>query len=190
MNTEELATKLKEFVGIAEELPERYREKCFEVLLRDYLWGLRETSGSESRPTRAEPLDKASVPKFVVPIGVRALLQQYDISEDLIPKMFVVEGGDIQSAYKLKTTKMAEAQIQLALLTALESALKPGGKFEFAMETVRQRCRDHAVYDQPNFKTIFKNNSRLFKSLKDEDHVELSVDGKAELAETVLAVTK
>ena len=33
MTEEELQNKIKEIVDIAEKLPERYREKCFEVLL-------------------------------------------------------------------------------------------------------------------------------------------------------------
>jgi hypothetical protein len=191
LNMEELEKKMKEFIDIAEKLPEKYRENCFEALLRDFLWGLRVPE--EQRPKTADPelADKSVAPKkFVVPIGVRALLQQYDIPEETIHKLFIIEGGEIQAKYKIETTVRSDAQIQLSVLTALENALKPGGKFMFSMEVVRQRCKDHGVYDQPNFKTIFNKNSKFFKSLKDEENVELSVDGKAELAEAISAVTK
>jgi hypothetical protein len=191
LKTEELVEKMKDLAKIADELPEKYREKTFEVLLKDFLWGLRETERTVSKTEGPELAVKAVAPqKFIVPISVRALLQQYEIPEETIQKLFVIDGEQIQSKYKIETTVKSDAQIQLALLTALENALKPGGKFEFSMEAARQRCVDHRVYDQPNFKTIFKNKSKFFKSLKDEEHVELSVDGKAELAEAILAVTK
>ena len=190
-NTEELERKMKEFIEIAEKLPEKYRERCFEALARHFLWGLRMTEEPRPKPGELEPAIKAvAPPKFIVPIGVRALLQQFDIPEEMIQKLFVIDGEEIQSKYQIETTVKSDAQIQLALLTALENALKPGGKFEFSMEAVRQKCIDHRVYDQPNFKTIFRNKTKFFKSLKDEEHVELSVDGKAELAEAISAVGK
>ena len=37
MAIDELESKIKAFVEIAEKLPERYREKCFEVMLTNYL---------------------------------------------------------------------------------------------------------------------------------------------------------
>jgi hypothetical protein len=102
----------------------------------------------------------------------------------------LVEGTEIQRIYQLSTTKKAVAQMQVTLLTALENALKPGGKFEFSMEVVKTRCKDdYGAYDLANFKANFKKNAKLFKSLDDEEHVELSTDGKAELAEAILAVT-
>ena len=44
--------------------------------------------------------------------------------------------------------------------------------------------------DKTNFKTNFRNNKALFKGLDDEEHVELSADGKAELAEAILELVK
>jgi hypothetical protein len=186
MTNEELESRIKEFVEIAEKLPERYREKCFEVLLSNFLIGgkmpQKAVEGVET-PTVSMPANK-----FVIPIDVRALFQQYNIPEDSIQKLFFTEGEEVRPTYTIKTTKKADAQIQLALLTALENALKPDGRFEFAMETVREKCREHKVYDQPNFKTIFKNNKKFFKDLSDEEHVELSPDGKTELADVILAI--
>src|SRR5437899_10123068 len=147
LKTEELIEKMKELAKIADELPEKYREKTFEVLLKDFLWGLRETERTVSKTEGSEPAVKPVTPqKFTVPISVRALLQQYEIPEETTQKLFVIDGEQIQSKYKIETTVKSDAQIQLALLTALESALKPGGKFEFSMEAVRQRCVDHRVY--------------------------------------------
>ena len=187
MENEELEAKIKEFIGIADKFDERYRQKIFEVLLINYLRG---TQPTKEAPEKVEvPAPVAAPQKFMVPIGVRAVLQQYNVPEEVIQKLFLIEGTEVQRIYKLTTDKKAVAQMQVALLTALENALKPNGKFEFSIEVVKTRCRDdYGAYDVANFKANFKKNSNLFKSLDDEEHVELSTDGKAELAEAILAV--
>jgi hypothetical protein len=184
---EELENKIKEFIDIAEKSPEAYREKIFEVLLNNYL---RRTPPPTAVSERVEtPVPVVAPQKFMIPIGVRAVLQQYDVPEEAIQRLFLIEGAEVQRKYKLTTDKKAVAQMQVALLTALENALKPNGKFEFSMDVVKTRCRDdYGAYDVANFKAYFKKNSKLFKSLDDEEHVELSTDGKAELAEAILAV--
>jgi len=185
---EELESKIKEFIDVAEKFPETYREKIFEVLLINYLRGIQ---APKEVPEKVEtPIPPVIPPqKFVIPIGVRAVLQQYNVAEENIQKLFLVEGTEIQRIYKLTTTKKAVAQMQVALLTALENALRPGGKFEFSIEVVKNRCKDdYGAYDVANFKANFNKNAKLFKGLDDEEHVELSTDGKPELAEAILAV--
>ena|GEM_PF-790309 len=191
LTNEELESKIKEFIETAEKFDERYRHKIFEVLLAEYLSSLKapERVAQEAEITIPAPVQQTPS-KFVIPIDVRAFLQQYGIPEDKIQNIFVIDGENIRPTYHIKTTAKSEAQIQVALLTALENALRPGGRFEFSMEAVRQRCKDEVVYDAKNFSAHFKNNIGLFKSLKDEEHVELSPDGKAELADAILAITE
>jgi len=186
---EELEGKIKEYIDIAEKFLEPYRQKIFEILLTDYLRG---AHAPQEAPTKVEVTPPPVPKKYVIPIGVRAFLQQYSVPEDRIQKLFLIdtEGEEIQPIYHLKTTVVADAQIQLALLTALENALKLERKFEFSVEAVRERCKELRLYDAPNFNAIFKRKSDFFKSLKDEEHVELSPDGKAELAEVILAITE
>jgi hypothetical protein len=188
LTAEELESKIKEFIELAEKFPEPYRQKIFEILLFNYVRG---TRAPKEVPKKIEmPVPPTITPqKFVIPIGVRAVLQQYNVPEVTIQKLFLVEGTEIQRIYKLTTAKKAVAQMQVTLLTALENALKPRGKFEFSIEVVKNRCKDdYGAYDLANFKANFKKNAKLFKSLDDEEHVELSTDGKAELAEAILAV--
>ena len=99
------------------------------------------------------------------------------------------EGGEVRPIYQIKNKDVkADAQMQVAMLTALENALKPDGKFEFSIEDVRKYCVNQGVYDSTNFMTNFKKNARLFRNLKEKDHIELSPEGKTELAEAVSAV--
>lgn len=185
VGNEELEAKIKEFIDIAEKFDDRYKQKIFEVLLADYL---RETQPSKGISEKAEEPSPPTTEKFIVPIDVRAVLTQYGVPEDKIQKLFLIAGTDIRPIYTIKTTKKSDAQMQISLLTALENALKPGGRFEFSIEDVRQRCINQKVYDSANFSTHFKNNSKLFEELDDKEHVTLSPDGKSELAEAILAV--
>src|SRR5437879_7966209 len=100
LKTEELVAKMKELAKIADELPEKYCEKTFEVLLKDFLWGLRETERTVSKTEGPELAVKAVAPqKFIIPISVRALLQQYEIPEETIQRLFVIDGEQIQPKY-------------------------------------------------------------------------------------------
>ncbi len=185
MATEELEGKIKEFIELAEKFDERYRQKIFEVLLIGYLRG---TQSSKETPQKAEGPSPSTPEKFIVPIDVRAVLSQYGVPEDKIQKLFLIAGAEIRPIYTIKTTKKSGAQMQVALLTALENALKPSGRFEFSVEDVKQRCIGLKVFDSTNFAANFKNNAKLFEDLDDKEHVKLSPDGKSELAEAILAV--
>ena len=185
---DELEKPIKDIITLVNRLDEKYREKCFEVLLHFYL------SGKFAKPSshigeKAEKAKEIASKEFLPPIDVRAFLTQNQIPEEIIQKLFLIEKDEIRPIYKITTTKKSVAQIQIALLTALEYAVRAqGNPFEFSMENVRQRCQHYNVYDIANFKAHFRNNARLFKGLEDEDHVELSPEGKTELAETITTV--
>ncbi len=188
---EELEELAKQAAKIAEKVPDKFQEKCFEILFQSFISG---RLPPQAPKMGALEEGKEGVPsgppaEFIVPIDVRAFLQQQSVAEETLPKLFLMQGNDVRPTYKIKTHKKAKAQIQLATLTALESALK-GGKFEFSVEGIRQKCKDHRCYDAPNFTATFKKNTALFKSMSDEDHVELSAEGKAELAETITEMAK
>lgn len=160
-------------------------KNAFEILLNNFLKiGKIPEKEPENKNAPADQPQK----KFIIPIDVRAFLQQYNVPEDNIQKLFIMEGEEIRPIYTIKTTKKSDAQMQLALLTSLENALRSQGKFEFGIEAVRSRCREHVVLDSTNFKTHFKNNKKFFKDLSDDEHVELSPDGKAELADIILEI--
>jgi hypothetical protein len=184
---EDLESLAKEAARIAQTLPEQFQEKCFEVLLNSFV---AKKAPVDKAPPEQETKKTGGKPReFVVPLSVRAFLQQYSVSEESLPKIFLMHGTDVAPAYKLQTTKKATAQVQIAVLTALENALK-GGKFEFSVEEVRKRCDEHGAYDAANFAATFKKRKDLFKDQADEEHVELSSDGKAELAETITEMAK
>jgi len=184
MNIEKLKPEINKIIEFVETLPEKYQEKCFELLLRVLL--------SKNIPSlREEQQILAPKTSFKLPIEVKAFLRQHDVPEETLGKLLYIEDDEIIPTYMIKTTMKSKAQIQIAFLTALENALKSTpSKFEFSIEKVRERCIEHGCYDSPNFKAHFRNNSKLFKSLEDEEHVELSNEGKKELAKTMLELTE
>ena len=188
---EELEKPIKEIIALVNRLDDKYREKCFEILLNLYLRRKFETIAIAPEEKTPEK-EKEVIPKeFLLPIDVRAFLTQNSIPEEIIEKLFLIDKDEVRPIYKITTTKKATAQIQIALLSALESAIrKQGNKFEFSMENVRNLCQSYNVYDIANFKAHFKDNSKLFKGLDDEEHVELSPEGQTELAEAITAVAK
>lgn len=190
MDIKELEAPIQEIITLVEKLNEKYREKCFEILLSFYL---KEKLQSPIQPVAPKEIVKLEAEKkeFIVPIDVKAFLQENDIQEEQLKKLFYMQEGEIRPIYKITTIKKATAQIHIALLTALQSALgKAGSKFEFSEEFVRQRSKDLKAYDAANFTAIFKKNAGLFKSLDDPEHVELSADGRTELADVISAVAK
>lgn len=190
---DELEKPIKDIIALVNKLDERYREKCFEILLDLYLRKKFEVPTASPRKEK-ETLDKVKEEvhkEFLLPIDVRAFLTQNSVPEESIGKLFLIDKDEMRPIYKITTTKKATAQIQIALLSALENAIKKqGNKFEFSMENVRSLCQNYNVYDLTNFKTHFKNNAKLFKNLDDEEHIELSPEGQTELAEVITTVVK
>lgn len=174
--------QLKEISNLSESVPEPFRLKCFELLLSDYL--SKETNFSE-KDTKEDVHKKTSEHKvFIIPIDVKAFLNQYTIDESILKKLFFIENNEICPIYELSIHKKAKAQMAHALIMSLENALL-SGEFKFSVAALRQRCNDRKCFDTANFQAILKKNKNLFKSLNPEKDVYLSADGKAELADVL-----
>lgn len=183
MNFEKLEQDVSKIVKISEKIPEKYQAKCFEILLNQLVSGYQEPSQIPKLPS---PPVKKQTFDFQIPIEVRAFLRQFSIDEGKIFELFLITGKDeIVPTFKIRTTVISKAQIQIALMVALENTLKQTERFQFSIEEVRQRCQDNKVYDRKNFQNHFNNNKKLFKDLSDKEHVLLSPYGKEKLAEVI-----
>lgn len=207
---DKLKQKIAEFVSLVKECPENLQEKCFSLLLEDYLQqshGRRPAESLGEKPAVvAVDTDKTTVRDVPDPpnkkkaeqkdiaeadlhVKVRQFLNKADLSVDHINQLFYMEENDFLPLYDdLKTTKSSESQIRIALLHALLSAMHKGD-FVFDGESVREEAQVRKCYDAPNFATNFKNNRGLFdgfqKYSKTEPLVRLSRDGKDKLAEVI-----
>lgn len=202
--SEKLKQKIVEFVALAKDCPENLQEKCFELLLADYLQQLRPKAPSVAedtkQPKRTGDEDKQEGEDKKTPqqediaetdlhVKARQFLKKSGLTVENINQLFYKEEGNFLPLYDdLKTTKAAESQIRVALLHALLSGMHTGD-FEFNGESVRNEVQIRKCFDQPNFATIFKKNSDLFDGFsnysKTSPTIKLSTDGKARLADVI-----
>jgi hypothetical protein len=176
--------ELKKIVEFANSVPEEYRQKCFELLLSDALNSKQPspTVSATINPNAAVSASQKALKPFILPIDVKAFLSQYGLDESILWNFFIIENDDIRPIYTLQATKKATVEIQHALMLTLENALMKG-QFQTDYEVLRNRCIENKCYDASNFTKNIQNNSKLFKSILNDQPLLLSPDGKSELAE-------
>jgi hypothetical protein len=203
----ELRDKIKELAEIAASVPENLQAVCFEVLLRDYLAAVSATGTGAKKKSEAKgkddseaaaaasaktveeaAKDQADVTLADLHVKARKFMEKYSVSISELNNLFYKEGTSVRPLYEdLKTTRMSEAQIRIALLQALRSGLVDG-EFAAQVENIRTECRDRKALDVGNFSANFNNNVSLFdfeKYGKDTKDVRLSENGRKELAQLI-----
>lgn len=203
----DIRDRVKEIAEIAASLPENMQQLCFEMLLSHHL-----ASETPPSPPVASPLVSPPTPSGIDPgqipsgtsaagasgqadltnndlhVKARRFMEKYSVALPEVNNLFYKEGEAILPLYEdLKTTRMAESQIRIALLQALRSALSCG-EFQADVEAIRTECRDRKAYDSANFAANFTNNKSLFdfdKYIKGTTSVRLSEDGRKELANLI-----
>jgi hypothetical protein len=187
----ELKQEIQEIIEVAKGCPENLQTTVAEILLSDLLRNRRTaeaaTGGRDAtEKDRAKPgLDDSSASngaeqtgtkqggsEFRLPLRLKAFLKKYGIGQEKLDVFFHMEEGQVVPIWSLTATKIAEGQIQIALLTALESAIKTG-EFAFAKCDIHAACKEHKV-EETNWSNNFKNNSRLFGSLDKDGPISLS----------------
>ena len=177
--------QLSQIVQLANSVPQEYRQKCFEILLNNFLYQHKLSETLEKpKPSSPEKEQGSKPTDFILTIDVKAFLSQYSLDESKLWKLFYVQDSELRPVYKIKSHKKAKAQIELALLMALEQALI-NGQFQVSIEDLRSRCKDQKCHDTANFMAIIKSRKILFKSIDSKKPLILSPEGKAELAEIV-----
>lgn len=204
--SEKLKQKIMEFVALTKDCPENLQEKCFELLLADYLQQLRPKAPSVAEDAKQpkhtsdedkkerEDKDKKTpqqedIAETDLHVKARQFLKKSGLTVEHINQLFYKEEGNFLPLYDdLKTTKASESQIRIALLHALLNGMHKGD-FEFNGESVRDEAQVRKCYDRPNFATHFKSNNDLFDGFsnysKTSPTIRLSADGKARLAEVI-----
>lgn len=206
-----LKEKILELAEIAKECPENLQVVCFELLLKHHLDSLstKQSKAADSGPqtpaaASAPPPDpgaedkKPAIEDIVkgqddisesdLHIKARHFMKKCGISIEQLNNLFYKDDGKIAPLYEdLKTTRMAEGQIRIALLQALRNAMS-NGEFQASVEEVRAESNVRKCYDKNNFANNFNNNAALFDFKKYEKSIQalkLSEDGRKELAEVI-----
>lgn len=189
---EKLKKEMKEILEVVKQCPEKFQGKCFELLLANFLEKEKEIPIPEKDKERKPgvPPFKEKIKKEDIHMKVKAFFQKFNLPLDQLGKLFLMEKGHIEPTYKLDTTVIAHAQIQLSLLEALKEAVN-SGNFKFEMEDIRSLCKDKKCYDSANFLAHFKKNKDLFKNktFNKDEPIELSDEGMKELAEIIKDLT-
>jgi hypothetical protein len=175
--------ELDQIILLSETLPETYREKCFELLLTHLLQernGIMPGATDRAVPPRAERRGEPQT----LPIDVKAFFNQHHLELNLLDRLFHIEGTEVRPIYSLRDTTKVKAEIHLALLLALETAIH-NGQFQIDTPTLRKRCQEQKCYDMANFMRHIRNNVGLFRTIDPSQPLELSVEGKKQLAELV-----
>ncbi|HPO13757.1 MAG TPA: hypothetical protein PLI09_09955 [Candidatus Hydrogenedentes bacterium] len=201
----ELKDKILELADIAKACPDNLQAVCFETLLKQFLAGLAplpvrgknephpttpELGGVQEPPPDSETkvVRQEDIRETDLHVKVKRFLQKETLSLDHINALFYREADKIMPLYEdLKTTRMTECQIRIALLQCFVAALA-FGEFETDVESIRTECTQRKCYDSPNFAATFKNNSTLFdfgKFDRTTKKVRLSDAGRKELADII-----
>ena len=199
-----LKNEIKEIIEIVKQCPETLQEKCFELLLENYLKSNEQPKHkkassniseapvqitNESAPDSKD--EKLSSEEEIVltdfHIKTRKYFEANGITIEMINALYYKEDGKLMPLYEsLNSNKMTDCQNRIALLTAFENSFSNGGEMVFNGEVVRQRCQDLKCYDAPHFADTFKRFSSLFDNWAEKydkkAQYSLSAEGKKELA--------
>jgi hypothetical protein len=198
----DLKTSVLEIAEIAKLCPDNMQVACFELLLRHHLESQSELRAPNLPPANTPSpsgLDSSSpapsndgqddLGDADLHLKVRRYLERHSLSVAQLGNLFYKESNSILPLYEdLKTTKMSESQIRIALLQALSSAIS-GGEFTVSVESVREECKARKSYDPSNFTQNFSNRASFFDFGDRFDSsvpsFKLSEAGRAELAEVI-----
>lgn len=205
---DDMKDRILEIVAIAKECPDKLQPLCFELLLRDYLETRQQprsataAQGTQAAATTPAPSGKGTADSSPADASMgqqdlkmadlhmkaRKFTEKHAITLDQLNSLFYNDDGDLKPLYEdLKTTRMAEGQIRVALLHALLAGIKTG-EFVADGEVVRAEVQQRKSYDKANFAANFKNNAVLFdgfESYVKGNPLRLSEDGRKELAELI-----
>jgi hypothetical protein len=202
-----LKEKVLELAEIAKECPENLQVVCFELLLKHHLDSLTTKQskpadvGTQTPPPPPGSSDEGKRPAIEdivkgqddisesdMHIKTRHFMKKCSISIEQLNNLFYKDDGKIAPLYEdLKTTRMAEGQIRIALLQSLRNSMS-NGEFQASVAEVRTEATARKCYDKSNFAANFNNNASLFefeKYEKSTQTVKLSEDGRKELAEII-----
>ena len=208
---QQLKIEIKEIIEIVNQCPESLKEKCFEILIENYLASnvqsvklqrqevsepkvvdneLRTNDTDTSEEIELSANDDIELKDFHVKI--RRLLEDNKITKTILNQLYYKEDGKLMPLYEtLKSNKMSDCQVRLALLSAFENSYNDAnGEMAFHYEAVRSRCQTMKCYSLPNFASYFKNSKEFWEALPDKPDknsiVALSFAGKKELAKVLL----
>ncbi|HTE16345.1 MAG TPA: hypothetical protein VK642_14820 [Burkholderiales bacterium] len=194
----DLKSTVLEIAEIAKQCPENLQTICFEILLRQQLGALpaskvkddadKDDKKKDDKIDDKDIFDKQSLVLSQddlldkdLHVKVKHFMKKNEVTLEHLNNLFYKEEGTVKTLYEdLKSTRLAESQIRVALLLSLQSAIS-NGEFKFETEAVRAECNTRKCLDKPNFAANFKNRANYFDGAYEES-MKLSEEGRIALA--------
>ena len=189
MDYPKLKQEIKAIADIANDVPQPFREKCFQLLLENLLGS--QPAGA-SKPAFKKPKDLTTLPpaqkSIPTPAQVRVLMSKTGVTEDDLGRILFVEDGEVHFTREPSHSTVARGQIEWALLLALQNAIL-NNSLTVDPEGVRSICQEKGFYDPANFAANFRKdkNAKLFRNpLESQGEPQsLTTEGQTELGNLI-----
>jgi hypothetical protein len=174
MDFKELKDSVKDIAEVAASVPERFRDKCFELLLSSLMARNGPTEHQEEEKTEKPAKNDGSkndannqkTPSNIpMKTQLRLLMKKTQVTADELDKVLMYDNEDVHFVKEPHDVGISTGQMEWALLLALKNAILKDS-MTADPEDVRSICQAKGFYDKANFATIFKKakNAKLFKS--------------------------
>lgn len=197
---DKLKKQIEEILEIVKLCPENLQEKCFEFLFKSTIefqqTGKKTITTGETGAETIPPPEETTITsgseieaKDIHTKAKRIIPSSLALEE--VNNIFYKENGEILPLYdELKSPKVSEAQMRVALMEALKNGLKTGD-FSFNTKTIKTLCETYKCYDSSNFSVIFKRNKELFnEDYKMDGMMSLTSEGKTEMVKIAKELAK
>jgi hypothetical protein len=191
MNWEVIKSGVEQVVALCESVPERFRDRCFDLLMGALLRekGSPRSLSPSDEDEREEPPNKDGG-ELKLNAPTRAFMKRHGVAEEQLSQVVMTDGDEVHFVRKPKISNNATGQIDWALLLALKSGLADG-KFEVSAQAIRATCDSEGCYDRSNFAKTLKRNKELFKAEMSGDAPQgLSNAGEARLAALIKTLSQ
>jgi hypothetical protein len=193
MDYEIIKEAVKAISEIALTVPDPFRERSFEILLKSYLDQERNLNPQlEPAPTPPPPAPPppSSPPGQGIPLTaqVRVFMRRTGVTEEELNSVLLYDGNEVYFVREPATNIVLRSQNEWALLLALKNAIIKG-EFTADPEDVRSICKAKGYYDPLNFAKHFKKKkyaSYFKKPLEAQGEPQpLTNEGQLALAEVI-----
>lgn len=202
----QLKQEVKEIVDIVKDIPEKFQEKSFEMLLDNLLNTLNPTTikvpveGSIGTNDTSEPSENKKVSNISkdspIPLNAKlnVFLRRTGVSMENLNTILHYEAGNEAGRGKVhfvfkpdESVPVATGQIYWALLLGLKNNIESGSDFLVDAVELREICKSEGFYDSKNFATHLKNKKNYFKNPLESqgEPQQLADDGLTALAELI-----
>lgn len=170
---------IQKIVALTQQCPERFQERCFELLLEAYLASLKTPATPTAPPSGPATATESRPPAIAIPDAIRGrflnLAKRVKASEVKAAELFDFSVDPFTyHAFDLPGTTKGERMRNVALLLAVKSYLSTG-TFGADWKEFRAACVDHGCWDQGNA-TKYMNNE-WFKVASSSENISLSPSG-------------